>query len=121
MSQNQPTNRALQLNDEELAKIKRAREKAEGKRSVEVDPESYFIAEFGYYFGFEGIKAILNNEIDLETASTLLAGARKVWYANLSEVGHVHFIAAQAAGSTKPAQNFRQAMKVFHKAAEVVS
>lgn len=118
---NQPTNGMLTLSSEDLAKVTKAREKAEGKRDANVDPETYFIAEFGYYFGFEGIKSILNNEIDLETASALLAGARKVWYGQLSELGNVQFIAAQSAASTKPGQNFHKAMKPFHKSAEVSS
>jgi hypothetical protein len=119
---NQPTNSLLQLSPEDLKKITKAREKAEGTRNaIDVDPETYFIAEFGFYFGFEGMMAIINNEIDLELASALLAGAHKVWYANLSDLGYVQFMAAHSAASTKPSENFKKAMKVFHKAAEVSS
>ena len=122
MIQNQQTNGLLNLSPEELEKVTKAREKAEGKRDADnVDPETYLISEFGYYFGFEGIKSLLNNEIDLETAVVLLAGARKVWYAQLSEMGNVQFISAQAAASTKPGQNFQKAMRPFNKLSEVQS
>ncbi len=65
----------LEISPQDLEKVNKSRSQAEG---LKVDAEQLFIAEFGKHYGWSGVMAILNNEIDSETATWLLQGARKV-------------------------------------------
>lgn len=88
----------LELTPDELAKVQRARANTE---PVKVAPEELFIAEFGYYYGWGGVDAILNNKIDMETASGLLRGAQKVWYSKMIDHTNSTYIATVAGQSGK--------------------
>jgi hypothetical protein len=108
----------LKLTAEQIAKASQAKKRAEAGK-VELDNEWMFIAEFGYYFGYEGIRAILDNEIDLSTAKYLLDAARKVWFSKAADMAHGSFIAAAAAQSKKPAAAFKKGIASFIKAMRV--
>lgn len=92
------------LTPEDLEKI--ARLKGEVEES-NVSPEMYFIAEFGYYFGWAGILAIENGDISLEKANELISAARKVWYTKLYEQSITGFYA------NKDGKTFNSGMKPF--------
>lgn len=62
------------------------RDEAEG---VKVNAQIYLTAEFGYYFGWEGVQAVRNDEISFDEMFALLEGARKVWYKKLTEENHI--------------------------------
>lgn len=90
---------------EELEKI--ARLKGETQDTVIVTPEMYFLAEFGYYFGWPGVLAIENGDITLEKAGQLIAATRKVWYTKLYEQSITGFYA------NKDGKTFNSGMKPF--------
>lgn len=79
----------------------------------------YVVAEFGYYFGYDGIRAIKNNEISLEEVHILLAAARKVWYSKVVDQSHGGLVAGIAAGSKNPSSSFNKNMQVFIKKMKV--
>lgn len=107
----------LELTPEDLAKVRRAKLKAD---KLAISPEEAFVAEFGYYFGWEGVLAIENNDIDIKTASKLLRGAQKVWYGKLIEQAYITYTANAAAQSGKKAkQVMRSGLKDFMKEAKV--
>lgn len=95
----------LELTPEDLKKVqvsKRRRDSA----AVEVDQEWYFVAAFGKHFGWGGVQAIMNNEIDLETANVLMAGAIKVDHKRMYDSARASFMAFGAANSKKPSATF---------------
>lgn len=64
------------LTEEEKAKLGQARQDS---GSAEVSTEMMMLAEFGIHFGFDGIRAIVNNEItDLSMVNELILAARKL-------------------------------------------
>lgn len=64
------------LTEEEKAKLASVRQ-ASG--SVEISVEMMQLAEFGIHFGYEGIRAIVNNEIkDIGMVNELILAARKL-------------------------------------------
>lgn len=103
----------LELTQAEWEKIRQARDKHESKHNV--DKYWFFIAQFGYYYGWGGIDAILTNKITMEEAQVLLEGANKVWASQV--VNHIQ--AAQAGNAStkgkKGAKVFRRIIKVFQK------
>lgn len=105
----------LEISKEDLAKATRAKKRAETS-SVKVNPEWFTIAEFGYYFGWEAIKAIKNNDIEMDEVRTLIAGARKVWAGRAYDIAHASFLGASSAQSKKPAQSFKKGIQGFEKA-----
>jgi hypothetical protein len=100
------TPKYLEVTTAELERIKRNRSKSEG---LKVDAEQLFIAEFGKHFGWGGVQAILNNEIDPDTASYLIQGARKVDARYSYDNAHSALIGSVAAQSKKPSQVFKKA------------
>lgn len=64
---------------DEIAKAKAFRDGClNGASEVSVEPEWLFMAEFGCYFGWQGIMAILTDQITLDVAIELLRGARVI-------------------------------------------
>lgn len=90
--------RTLQLTPEEQAKVDKLRRRRE---ALNIDPEWQFLAEFGYYYGYEGIRAIRNNEIPLEEAQALLLAAHKRWNRKVIDIANATYVASAAAQSKK--------------------
>lgn len=106
----------LELTPEELAVVARRKRQNE---PVKVSPEELFIAEFGYYYGWEGVVALVNNQVSMTDANTLLTGARKVWNAKMVDVASAVFTASAAAQSGKRAkQIMNKGLKEFIKQAK---
>jgi len=57
-------------------------------KSSSVSPEVYLYSEFGYYFGWPGIRAMKRNEITLEEAVALIEGCKKVWASKMVDYAH---------------------------------
>lgn len=103
------------------------------KKGADVSPEMYVVAEFGYYFGFEGVLAIKRGYIEsldeegnviyepftLDEVLALLDAAKKVWYTKLIESSHGNMVSTNAAHSKSPSQRFNQGMKPFTDRAEL--
>lgn len=105
---------------------KRRLERQKTRKGLDVSPEIYLVAEFGYYFGWEAVLAIRrgytvtpgSNDrevLTLEEAQILLEGARKVWYSKLVEQTH----STMVGGSFKTTGTFDSAIKPFADKAEV--
>lgn len=112
-----PNNKYLELSEEEVAKVKatRARHKAQNPK---ITPEAMKIAEFGYYYGFEGVRAILSNEITLSQVNTLLLAARKVWASQLLDNMNGQFIANASSRAKKPYNTYEKAIKPIRERAK---
>lgn len=103
----------LELTQEEWEKVRQAKAKYESRHNI--DKYWFFIAQFGYYYGWGGVEAILDNKITMEEAQVLLEGANKVWSSHV--VNHIQ--AAQAGNAAnkgkKGVKVFKRIMKVFQK------
>ncbi len=96
----------LELKPEDLDRITASRSKSD---SLKIDDEQLFIAEFGKHYGFGGVQAILNNDIDGETASWLLLAARKVNSRFVYDNARACLIGSASAQAKKPSQVFKKA------------
>ena len=96
----------LELSAEDLVKVNQSRAQND---SLKIDSEQLFIAEFGKHYGWGGVNAILNNEIDAQTASWLLIGARKIDSRTFCNDAQVVLIGTGAAKSKRPSQVFKKA------------
>jgi len=93
--------------------LKNAKKRNQEIKYHNVSPEIYVVAEFGYYFGYDGIRAIKNNEITLDEVYILLAAARKVWYSKVVDTSHGAVVANVAAKSKSPSNTFSKGMSTF--------
>lgn len=104
----------LELTPQELAKVQRTRARSEVSK---LEPEWEIVAEFGYYYGWEAIAAILNNEISFEIVERLLRGARRVRYGKVIDYAVATEVAVASAHSKKPRVNMKKGLNHFMKAA----
>lgn len=109
--------------------IEKGRKRLEKKQGSSISPEIYMVAEFGYYFGWEGIEAIkrgyiqkLNDKGDvvnepfvLDEVIVLLEAARKVWYTKLVENANSTLIATHSSHTKSPSDSFKKGMKDFRE------
>lgn len=115
--------RLTKLSPERLEELRKLRGDAQTADDIDVSPEMFFLAEFGYYFGWEGITALeghgrgllemKDGYISLERAEKLLAATRKVWYLKLFEQSLGNYYASKD-GKTfgKGIKTFTEKMKV---------
>lgn len=117
--------------DKQKALERGAKRLAKNKNSA-VSPELFVIAEFGYYFGFEGIMAIKRGYIEtikdgelvqepftLEEVLALIEAAKKVWYSKVIEQSHGNMIASAAKFSANSGETFNKNMKPFMDKADL--
>ena len=105
----------LEIPAEDLERVRRARERAEGAK---IDDEWRIVSEFGYYYGYAGIRAILDDEIDIDTVNYLLIGARKTWYSQVIDNGVANHVAVASVKQKNPASAMRKGMANFMKEAK---
>jgi hypothetical protein len=87
----------------ELTKEEKAKLGKELYTNSNVDPEWMFIAEFGGYFGYAGIEALLKNEITLVRAEVLVEAQRKIWHRRMLDIAEATLASAAAAQAGKKA------------------
>lgn len=86
------------------------------QKGLAISPEIFITAELGYYYGWEAIQAVRDNDITLDEMNVLLEGARKVWYTKLVEMGGVNSVS----GSFKSQEtSYAQAMQPYTAKAKV--
>lgn len=107
--------RLTKLSPEKLSELRNLRGGVKTADDIAVTPEMYFLAEFGYYFGWPGVLSLENDEIGLDKAQQLLAAARKVWYLKLYEQSLGNFYAS------KDSKTFDKGIKAFVKKMKVNS
>lgn len=65
-----------ELTEEEKQKVANAQQSS---GNYKISEDTMLLAEFGIHFGFDGIRAIVNNEIkDLSMVNELILAARKL-------------------------------------------
>lgn len=96
----------LSFTKEEIARIKARRIKDESKEKITA--ENLIVAEMGILYGWEAVKAILNDEIDTKTMLWLLEAGRiikaKEQYNDTTAV----FTAVVSANQKKPSEAFEK-------------
>ena len=127
MDKNRPSGNLLDLmtpehREQAIERFKKRMEKRE-RDGNKVTSEIYLISEFGFYFGWDGIRAIRSNEITMREVFVLLEGARKVWYAKNLEINNMRRIANEAANPFAKKGNkisvYREGTKQFVERAKV--
>lgn len=112
---------------EEREKALARAEKRLAKRTGQISPEMYLVAEAGYYFGWEAIVAIKRGYIEyvdkdgitkqslltLEEVSSLVDAARKVWYTKVLDQSLGNMNATISAHTSTPVKAYKQTMKPF--------
>jgi hypothetical protein len=107
--------------------IERGKKRLQKRPGSTISPELYITAEFGYYFGWEGILAIKRGYIEkkgldgqitqepftLEEVMALLEAAKKVWYTKIIDQSHGNFVANYSVNTKKPSESFNNGMKPF--------
>jgi len=72
------------------------------------------MAEFGYFFGWQGIKDVfIDGKMSLANAQILLAGARKVHFSHVFDHAHATMIATASPHTKHPGSTFAKGMKPF--------
>lgn len=72
-----------------LDRFKERTGQKEDSDGVKVNPQIYLVAEFGYYYGWQGIQAVREDKLSFDEMFALLEGARKVWYKKITEQNHI--------------------------------
>jgi hypothetical protein len=96
----------LDIKPEDLKKVNNNRSNRE---AIVIDDYHLFIAEFGKHYGWGGVRAILDNEIDTDTATWLILAARKIDSRYAFSDARASLIGASSAQSKKPSQVFKKA------------
>lgn len=113
--------------------LARGRKRMERAKGSSISPEMYVIAEFGYYFGFEGILAIKRGYIEytdsqgkvvkepftLDEVLALLEAAKKVWYSKVIDTAHGSMVASAAKFAKQPGEAFNNGMQPFRDKADL--
>lgn len=84
-----------------------------------ISNEMFILAEFGYYYGWQAVQAVRNNDISMTEMYALLEGARKVWYLKLCEQGKMTTTSVACSLSKHPKSDFERGMKPFIKRSEL--
>lgn len=106
----------LVLSAEDEAKVSRARARLE---SAKISPEWHFVGRFGYYFGWNGAQAIMNNEIDFDVAQTMIRSAEKIRSAEVIDMANAMYVASVASNSKKGAKIMKQGLAGYVKNSKV--
>lgn len=107
----------LEIRPEHQEWLEKRREQAQ--QEIKVEPEQFFIAKFGKHFGWPGVMAILNNEIDGQTAAYLMAGADKVDLQAQYKQAESMYIGSGSTKSKQPAVTFKKMTANLKKVMEV--
>lgn len=105
--------------------------KRKARKGLDVSPEIYEIAEFGYYFGWEALMAVRRGYtiapaggekefLSMEEVQVLLEGARKVWYTKLIETAGTNMASTSAAFSKSPSQSLDSQLEPLKERAVVI-
>lgn len=77
----------------------------------DIPNENLIIARFGRYFGYSGVEAILNNEIDSDTMFWLLESGERLEEIDRYENAKMTFYANIASKAKDPVKAFKSLMK----------
>lgn len=97
----------LKLTPEEEAKVQRSRERSEALK-LHIDREDLAMAEIAVYLGWEAVRDVKNDEIELETALELVRCAKELHKDRVYELA-----VAVRAGTTTVKGAFEKLMKPY--------
>lgn len=103
----------LELKPEDAEKIRRSRERSE--KLLKVDDEMILVAEFGMYYGYAAVQAVLNDEIDIHQMLWLVEAARKVDARDQYNLAVAVFTAVGSTNSKDPSKTFASSTKALLK------
>lgn len=123
----------LMPDDDRKKAIERAERRIERRKSrkgLDVSPEIFELAEFGYYFGWDALMAVRrgftvtpvtgeHELLSMEEVQVILEAARKVWYTKLIESAGVNMTSTGAAFSKTPSQTLENGLQPIKERAEV--
>ena len=95
----------LSFTPEEVARLKARTIDAEEKSNL--TPENLMVAEFGILYGYEGVRAVLNDEIGMSTMLWLLEAGRRVKSIDRYNDTQARFIASVSAQSKDPVKTIK--------------
>lgn len=104
-----PKKQYLKLKPEDEEWSLRRLEKESSK--LKIDNEQLLVAEFGKYYGWGGVSAILNNEIDFDTMAWLLEAGRRIASEYNYNLSYASFIGSISSKSKNPSSTFEQLTK----------
>lgn len=113
--------------------IARGHKRIQQNKGAKVSPAIYTVAEFGYYFGWEGVLAIKRGYIEkadskgnlvkepftLDEVLVLLEAARKVWYSKVVEQSHGNMVSTMSGNSKNPGAVFNTNIKPLSDKADL--
>lgn len=109
-----PTNpKLIEITPELKAKLERKKAAARINIGYEITQEHLDIAEFGEYYGWPGVKAVLDNDIDTSTYTWLLEASRRNRVRRQYEDANVTYLASLAVKTDKPEKFFEKFMKQY--------
>ena len=108
---NQP--KPIEISSELKERLERKRRASDLNIGFEVTEEQLQIAEFGKHYGWDGVMAVLNNEIDTPTFQWLLAAARREHIRELYEQANITFYANLAVKTDTPTKYFEKFTKQY--------
>jgi hypothetical protein len=97
---------------------KRLQERAKQREQNALDEEWVAIAEFGMYFGWDGVQAVLKDEITSAEMEVLLKSARKIVTRDVYKQAESTFIAMISANQKDAVSAFKQNTKSYLKELE---
>lgn len=100
----------LQLTKEEIARFK-ARE----LKISNLTDENVLVAEFGRLYGYQAIKAVLDDEISRETMNWLIESGRKIVAKENYNLAGAVFTAVASANAKDPLRAFNSNTKEYKK------
>lgn len=103
----------LMPKDEAEKAIERGKKRMQSSRGKDISPEMFVLAEFGYYFGWNAIQAVKNDEITLKEVLALIEGAKKVWFSKVIDQSHGTAVANSAVHAKDPTGAFNSGMQPF--------
>lgn len=110
------------------AEKRNARKRA--KKGLDVSPEIFEVAEFGYYFGWDAVLAVRRGytvepvtkekePLTMAEVQVFLEGARKVWRTKLIEEAGANMASTSSAHSQTPSQSLKTQLEPLMEEARV--
>lgn len=107
--------REIKLPDSALEKINAAREQKEASK---IEREWRLLAELGMYYGWQAVRDVRQNEVDIDTFNMMIKAGRKVEAQKTLDYAHATFGAVAATKSKNPSSALKKVLKHFYKEAE---
>ena len=104
----------LELTPSQLAKVNQRKADEEASK---VPIEWRLVSEFGDYYGWASIRAVMDNEIDIDQFNLLLKAGRKRYASKMVDLNMIIFTGVAATKSKKPQTYVNKALKHFIKEA----